>query len=352
MKAVVVERPGELAFRDLPVPKIGEYQALVRVELAAICNSTDTKIISGHLTGLTAYPTTLGHEGIGTVVEVGKKVRAFKVGDRVLNPRTPFTGDEALASSWGTFAEYALASDYEAMVADGVCDAAHGFDPSAAIQRLVPEDIPSRQAILLCIWTEAYSGFSAYRFKPGDSVLVFGGGPLGLSVVKLARLYGMGPVCLAEPVEWKREKALSLGADAVFPVDDDLVAKAREVCPDGFANVVDAVGSPAVINQALRLVRFDGTIGVYGTIPYEQVTLDIAAAPYNWLLVIHQWPDYVAVGEAQEPLMDFIRAGQLSSEDFITHELPLDEIEEGFELVRQGSELKVILSVSQDGDES
>lgn len=342
LRALIVERPNAVTIREIPRPTIGPYHALARMELMAICNSTDTKIIAGDFPGFATYPATLGHEGIGTVVEIGERVTAYQIGDRVLNPCTPFTGIEGLASGWGTLAEYALVGDYAAMVADD-CDAAHGFDGVFETQKTIPSDIPSRQAILLSTWREVYAAFADFGFVPGRSLLVIGGGPVGLSFVKLAKLYGMRPVCLATRSAWKQEKARALGADAVFPADKEFVTRAKDAFPEGFAYVIDAVGSPAVINQALQLVEYHGTVGVYGTVPEKQLTLGTAAAPYNWRLVMHQWPDYALEAAAHELLCEWLREGRLSSEAWITHELPFSRVAEGFELVKGHSALKVVV---------
>lgn len=176
MKALVVDRPNGIAIREIPRPTVGPYHALVRMDVMAICNSTDTKIIAGLLPECAAHPATLGHEGIGTVVAVGERVTTYRVGDRVLNPNTLSPGVEGLASSWGTLAEFALAEDHAAMVTDDVRDEAHGFDAVFETQQIIPPDIPSRQAILLSTWREVYWAFADFGFSPGLSVLIIGGG--------------------------------------------------------------------------------------------------------------------------------------------------------------------------------
>lgn len=348
MRAAIVESPGQLAVRDIPCPRPGPYEALVRTEIAAICNSTDTKILEGHLPFVQQYPTTLGHEGLGTVVEVGEKVISYRVGDRVINPCTLRTGVPDLGSGWGTFAEYALAGDFAAMTRDGVCDEEHGFDGVFETQKVVPLDIPLRQAILLSTWREVWSSFSDFGLAPGRSLLVIGGGPVGLSFVTLARQWGMEPVALATRSQWKLEKAQRLGAQATFPAEPGWTAQAKERFPAGFDYVVDAVGSAAVINEALSLVKPDGTVGVYGTLAERSLPLSLDGAPANWRMVVHQWPNYTREAAAQEPLCQMIREGRISSEEFITHELPFEQLADGFALIKQNRALKVLLRFASE----
>ncbi len=349
MLAAVVTEPGNLVLDDIPVPRPGPYEALVRMETVAICNSTDTKILEGHLPFVKQYPTTLGHEGLGTVVEVGEKVTSYRTGDRVINACTMRTGLAGLGSGWGTMAEYALAGDFAAMSAAGVCDEAHGFDGVFETQKVIPPDIPPRQAILLATWREVWSSFFDLGFVPAKSVLVIGGGPVGLSFAMLAKQLGMAPVALTTRSQWKLDKALRLGADAVFPADEQLPALVREQFPEGLDYVVDAVGSSAVMNEALRLLKLGGTLAVYGTLTEDRLPLGLHGVPPNWRLVVHQWPDYVREAAAQEPLCEMIRAGAISSEEFITEELPFAQVAQGFALVKQNRALKVLLHFPETG---
>lgn len=84
MKSIIVSAPGVLELRDIEIPVINPYQALVKTEMVALCNATDSKLLAGHFPGVDAYPLALGHENAGIVVAVGEKVRNFRVGDRVI----------------------------------------------------------------------------------------------------------------------------------------------------------------------------------------------------------------------------------------------------------------------------
>ncbi|MBI4026736.1 MAG: zinc-binding dehydrogenase [Verrucomicrobia bacterium] len=343
MKAVIIPQPGKLAIQEIAEPRPSPYEALVKMELCAICNSTDTKLRDGRLPGFNTYPATLGHEGVGIVVRAGVKVRSFKEGDRILNPCSMHTDVPDLASGWGTMAEFALAGDHAAMKADGVCDTAHGYDGVFETQKVIPPDIPSRQAILMATWREVWSSFADFGFQAGRSLLIFGGGPVGLSFVRLTRQFGMQTVVLSTRSQWKLEKARQLGATAVLAADETVISTARKCQPAGYDYVLDAVGSPAVMNQALQLVKFDGVIGVYGTVPDATITLNKQAAPCNWRLIMHQWPDYSKEAAAHEPIARFIREKSISADDFITHEFDFAAAAQGFEALKRNEAIKVIL---------
>ena len=261
MRAVLVTNPGDLVVADIARPTPGPYQALVKTEVAALCNSTDSKLIDGHFPGLDRYPLVLGHENAGIVCEVGPKVRSFKPGDRVIGAMVFNFEEPELASGWGGFCEYTLVHDHDAMVADGVADAEHGWFESFEIQRRVDADIPPEEAALLCTWREVYGGIGDFNLTPKDKVLIFGAGPVGLSFVRFCKLLGMRWVGLVDPLQHKRERARAMGADAVF-APDEFKAEAAKLAGSLDA-VIDAVGNEEIINGALPLIRLGGTIGVY-----------------------------------------------------------------------------------------
>jgi threonine dehydrogenase-like Zn-dependent dehydrogenase len=343
MKAVVVESPGKLSLHDIDIPEVSDYSALVCMEIAAICNTTDRKIINGSLSEDISFPTTLGHEAVGTVVETGKKVTAYKVGDRVLNAQIVYSPIEGLASTWGSMAEYSLVYDDAAMKADGINDEEHEYDGVYETQKVIPHNIPSRQAILLATWREVYSSFRDFGFQSGKSLLIFGGGPVGLSFISLAKLYGMHPVCLTTRSKWKLDRASSLGADRVFTADNTLLGELKKYNDEGFHFVVDAVGSNDVIQKAIQHICHNGVIGVYGTLSDKELRFGIEHAPFNWQIIVHQFPDYTKEAAAHEPLCSYIQQGKISSEDYITHELPFDRFSEGFEAIENNEALKVLL---------
>jgi NADPH:quinone reductase-like Zn-dependent oxidoreductase len=207
MRAVAVLEPGRLGIVDIPVLEPGPYEALVRSEAAYICNATDRKVVQSHFPGL-------GRETVGRVVSTGAKVKSFAPGDRVLGGL--LLSPEGYGSGWGGDSEYVLAADHAALVEDGVADSAHGWFEACEIMRKVPEDIPLESAGLLATWREVYAAFSDFRLGPGDDILVFGAGPVGLSFCAFAKLLGLGWVGVADTLAFKRERALALGADAVF----------------------------------------------------------------------------------------------------------------------------------------
>jgi len=342
MRAVVVVEPHQVQLMDLPTPQVGPYQALVRTEVACLCNATDGKLVAGHFPGVDRYPLVLGHESAGIVEAVGAQVRNFHVGDRVIGGLVFDFGDPRYVSGWGGLCEYTLANDHDAMVSDGVADAEHGWFECYEIQRRVDPGITPEAAVLLCTWREVYGGLGDFQLQLGNDLLIFGAGPVGLSFVKFGRLLGMGFIGVVDPVPHKRQRAAAMGADATYAPDDDLQAIVSQRGKP-FDAVIDAVGAPAILNAALPLIRMGGTIGAYGVMADETITIDKSKGPYNFNLFVHQWPTRQREHAAQRPLSQWIRQGQLKAEEFITHEFPVTRIVEALDAVQSGEVIKALL---------
>ena len=146
---------------------------------------------SASLEEVDKYPALLGHEGAGTVVNVGSKVRSYKIGDRVVGALLLESTDPSYGSGFGGFCEYVVAKDYPAMKEDGAINERPGEDIVYKIMKRVPQDIPVEAAALLCTWREVLGSFTDFGLGEVRRLLIFGGGPVGLSFVRFARLLGM-----------------------------------------------------------------------------------------------------------------------------------------------------------------
>lgn len=346
MRSLAVVKPNELALVDVPKPKIGPYDALIRTEVCFICNATDRKLIEGHFPGigLDQYPMLLGHENAGIVEEKGDKVTTFAIGDRVIGGLIFDSPSPDYKLGWGGFSDYVVARDHQAMVKDGVADAAHGWDELHQIMKKVPAEVGPAPAGLMCTWREVFAGFTDFNLKPEYRILVFGAGPVGLSFIKFAKLRGFPFIASVEPMKEKHDIARKFGADAVYTPDMDFVA-AFEKDSGGKADaIVDAVGSPKIINSALPLVKMAGSICVYGVIADDAITVEKHRGPYNFNLLVHQWPTREYEAGAHEPLCDLVARGKLDADDFITGTFPVEDYAKAFAASRQPGAIKTMIT--------
>jgi threonine dehydrogenase-like Zn-dependent dehydrogenase len=330
---------------EIPKPSPGPYDAVVRNQVAYICNATDRKVVSAHFPGLgpETFPLLLGHESVGVVESVGNRVRSFQPGDRVIGGLLLSPPDPKYTSGWGGNSEYVVATDHDAMVEDGVADEAHGWKEVFQIMRKLPSDIPVEAAALLCTWREVYAGFSDFQLTPGDSILIFGAGPVGLSFCRFARLLGMAWIGCVDPIPFKREKAKSMGADETFAPDAKELSELTAKRGKPLDAVIDAVGAEKIVNAGLPQLRLAGSLCVYGVLGADTLTIAKSTGPLNFNLFVHQWPTRAAEAAAQEPLVEWIRAGKISAKDFLSAEFAVRDAAQAMTATEQPTAIKTLL---------
>lgn len=258
MKAVVFHGVGDVRLDVVPDPKIREpNDAIVRITASAVCG-TDLHMVRGTLPGMVPG-TILGHEGVGVVEEVGKGVRNFKRGDRVVIPSTIGCGSCSYCLS-GYYAEcdHANPNGPAAGTAffggpkttgpfDGL-QAEYARVPFANVGLVkLPDDVSDDQAILLSdIFPTGYFAADLAEITYGDTVAVFGCGPVGLFAIASAKVLGAGRVLAVDRVASRLEMANDLGAEIIDFEEDDPVAAIRDLTMGiGAARVIDAVGVDA-----------------------------------------------------------------------------------------------------------
>jgi threonine dehydrogenase-like Zn-dependent dehydrogenase len=324
-------KPDRVQLVEVPEPTPGPYEVTIRTEAACLCNITDRKLIEARCPGVDTYPLLLGHETVGVVESVGTNVRSFKSGDRVVGGLLLHSTEQAFDSAWGGFSEYVLAGDHKAMVEDGVARSEHGWVEVFEIMKVVPTHISVEDAVMLCTWREVLGAFGDFDLQAGDDIVVFGAGPVGLSFVKFARLLGLSEIVSIDPNAHKRQKALEMGATSGSAPGDPAVPELAIERGRPFDAVIDAVGKEAVVNAALPLIKMAGSICVYGSIDTPAIRLENARGPYNFNLLVHQWPTRSREATAQEQLISWIEEGELSHKEFIAAEFPIAEIAQAFE---------------------
>ena len=196
MKGIVVTEKNVVKVADdIPVPELGPYDCLCRVRACGFCTGTDFGIIHGLTTaaqGFRGYPTVLGHEGAGEVVEVGEKVRHIKMGDRFIHPNLRPDVGNGYTKTYGGMAQFGLVCDQQAMVEDGVCKPEEV--PFYKKQGRFSDKIDFVDAALLLSLCECHSAAKNFGVKQGDSVLFYGAGPMGTALALFMKLRGAAKV--------------------------------------------------------------------------------------------------------------------------------------------------------------
>lgn len=343
MKSLVVDNQGKLILQELPVPAYQDYQVLVKMESCGVCNGTDMKLIHGNFKGFNTYPAVLGHEGVGKVVEKGKKVKNFEVGDSVLLPFLEGM-TSGCYSGWGAYSEYAVAGDWKAMAEGGQGPGFPAFSEAYYAQQVVPKGIDPVGAAMIVTFREVLSAVKRFGFKANNSLVVFGAGPVGLCFIKFAKLLGLGPVIAFDISDDKIQEAAAMGADYVFnSTKTDVSTEVRKIARDGVDFVVDAVGINQLIIQAMELIKNNGKICCYGISPKLNMDLDWSKAPYNWNLQFVQWPSKLEESEAHIQIINWIQMGVINPYDFISDIIPFENILDAFKMVEERKTKKKII---------
>lgn len=340
MKGLVVEENGIVKIvDDIPMPKIGPYDALVEVIACGICG-TDLKLIDRHFKGFNTYPCVLGHEPVGRIIEVGEKVRNYNIGDHVL--RCSLENMPNYYSGWGAFAEYGVVSDYKSMIEDGVENVFSGH----IAQQVIPKEFDPHTAIMIITFKEVLSALLRFGVSEGMDVMINGCGPVGLSMVRMCKILGVKNLIVSDTDNERLNKARELGADIIInPIKDNLEEVVKKYSVNGLDMFIDAVGRNELINIGLKLIKFNGKIAVYGISPKCSVNIDWESAPYNWNIQFIQWPTIEEEAEVHDSVIEMIKSGQLKLEDFVTHVVHLDDFDEGLELVKSKKAIKVSLKI-------
>jgi len=335
MQAVVFHGNGEWGIETLPVPELrNEDDVLLKVERASICG-TDLHILSvppGH----PATPgTVLGHEYVATVVETGSGVHHVHPGDRVVI-------DPNLTCGVCAYCRLGFSNMCENMTTLGIFR--HGglaewnVAPAKAVHR-ISSKVPLDRATLAEPFSCVLHSFEKSAFIPGESVVILGGGPIGLMFLMLYKAAGAYPIVLVEPAGFRRRMAEEMGADAALdPNAHDVVREVTARTRLGADIVVDAVGT--LLPEAIPLVRRGGRVILFGmNLRAEREVNQYWLTRYEISLL----GSYIQ-RTAFPKVVRMLEAGLLPLEQLVTHRVDLSAIGEGFRLLRAGEALKVAVS--------
>jgi threonine dehydrogenase-like Zn-dependent dehydrogenase len=256
MKAVVFHGIGDIRLEEVDEPRISEpTDAIVGLTASAICG-TDLHMIRGTMSGM-EKGTILGHEGVGIVEEIGRKVRNLSPGDRVVIPSTIGCGNCSYCRA-GYFSQCDNANPKgEGTAFFGGPKESGSFDGLQAEKARIPfanvglvklpDEVDDDQAILLSdVVPTAYMAAENAQIKPGNTIAVFGLGPVGQFCVACAKLFDVGRIIAVDTIPSRLEMARAQGAEVINFNEEDPVKTIKDLTEGiGVDRVIDAVGVDA-----------------------------------------------------------------------------------------------------------
>ena len=338
MRVAMYYHNNDIRIEEMPMPRIGSGELLMRVEASGICGSD---VLEWYR--LKKAPLVLGHEVAGEVIKVGTDVSRFKVGDRIVAAHhVPCNACYYCLTGHHTACEMLRKTNFDP----------GGFAeyirlPAINVDRGVfpiSDDLSYQEATfhepLGCV----FRAHRITRLRPGQSVLVLGCGIAGLLNVSLAKASGASLIMAVDPVPFRLQAAKRFGADKVLKPSENIEETLRQINSNRLADLVlVCTGAGDAFIQALRSVERGGTVLFFApsdpglTIPLPindlffrndiTLTTSYGASPYDSCLAL-----------------ELIRSSRVKVRDMITHWLPLEEIQKGFEIVARATDsLKVMI---------
>lgn len=271
MKSAVFYGKHDMRVEESPMPKVGAEDVLIQVKACGICG-TDVHIYEGDKGAAEVTPPTiLGHEFSGVVAEVGSAVTNVKVGDRVCIDPNCYCGT-------CDFCRNGIAHYCTDMIGYGTT-VNGGFAEYCSVNQRQVYKLGDHTTFEQGAMTEPVAcclhGMDMCNIHPGSSVVIIGGGMIGLLMLQLARLAGAARTALLEPVASKREVAKKLGADiCIDPIHEDVKAALAAAGMTWVNTVIECVGRTSTIEQAIDIVGNKGTVMMFGlTKPDDTISL-------------------------------------------------------------------------------
>jgi Zn-dependent alcohol dehydrogenase len=366
IRGAVLERTGgPLTVCDLELGPPGPEEVLVRLHASGVCHS-DWNAIDG--TAETPCPAVLGHEGAGVVEQVGDRVSRVAVGDHVALSWAPWCGEceeclrdlpQLCSTVWPAMGTGGLMDGTPRLSRNGEPVFHYSFLSTFAEACVVPErscvpiprDVPFDVAALVgcAVTTGVGAVWRTARARPGDRVAVIGCGGVGLSALMAAVAVGAEPVIAVDAAAQKLDVARSFGATTALlwaGSAEETAELVREESGGGVDYAIEATGRPEAMLAAFLSTRARGAAVLIG-IPRADAVLSLPATtiPRMERRVLG------SIYGSSKPERDFpltlelYRSGRLPLDRLVSHRLPLDQVERGFELMQSGDALRVVLDV-------
>jgi len=339
MRAAVYYGVGDIRIEEMPKPSPESGEVVLRVRSCGLCGTDLAK----YRHRLVEPPIVLGHEVAGAIESVGAGVGNFKPGDRViLSHHVP-----CFVCTYCRHGNFSMCPEWQAtqITPGGFAEYIRVLRPAVAKGMVrIPDEMGFDEATLAEPTACCLRALMRSRLVPGDSVAVIGSGPAGLLHAQLARHLGAGLVIALDISPSRLEAARRFGADLALDArDEDLEDRIKDATSgEGVDLALTAVGIPAAVDQALRLVRKGGTVNVFAECPPgSMIQLDPNLMYRSEIVLLGS---YSSSPRDLRVAARLIASGRVDAKAMITHRLPLGQTQQAFDLaLSAGDSLKIVI---------
>ncbi|KAI9885101.1 MAG: hypothetical protein M1823_003112 [Watsoniomyces obsoletus] len=337
MKALQYQKPEDYSVVEVPLPEMRDDDVLVKVKACGVCG-TDLHIHEGEF--IAKFPLIPGHETVGEVAAMGSKVKDFQIGDRVVADNSELCG----TCFYCRRGQLLLCENFEAHgVTMNGGFAEYCAYPAGRVFKI--KNLSDVDATLLEPASCACHGLEKIAPKMGSSVLMFGAGPTGLVLAQLLRHNGGCHVVIAAPQGLKMDLAKQLDAGDVYVElsrsnPEEQFKKIKDDHPYGFDIVVEATGSPKILEDAIHYVRRGGKLVVYGV--YSE------NARVSWPPSKIFGDEITILGSFSEvymfpPAIDYLDSGKVKVKGIVNKTYKIEQWGECLEAMRNKSAIKAAI---------
>jgi L-iditol 2-dehydrogenase len=342
MKAVFVKGKNRLGVEDISVPFMGDRDVLVKMRACGLCGSDLEKVYGDY--GMSSSK--LGHEPTGDIIQMGKSVKGYCIGDRVFVHH--HVSCHACHYCW--HGDFTMCNMYQKSNIEpcGLSEQILVPEPNIIRGGLVklPEDVTFDEASLIEPLACCIRGLTKCKLQKGDDIAILGAGPAGLMHVILAKLTGAGKIVVFDINQFRLDFAKEL-----FDIDTCNVAKEKDIIQKmrdttdfrGADTTIVATGSSKAINQSFDLTRKGGNILLFG-VPTEgtMVLCDISRVYSNELSII---PSYASSEIETNQAIRLISSKRIKVGSLITHRFDITNASEGIKCAHRAKDaIKVIIT--------
>ena len=338
MLAAVFAGEGKLDVVERPTPAPSADQVLIKIEVCGVCG-TDIRFLSVPPILMARPGVILGHEYVGEVVEVGAGVKHLQPGDRVaIMPDVPCGYCRSCLRGRPNLCENVMSVGGDV---DGGF-AQYAVNPARALIK-VPRSIPTDEAAFIELLSCVSAGVEKAAPMPGESVVIFGAGPAGMTYMKLFKAASAGQIIVVEPSPWRADFALKAGATrAINPRTGDVGQTVRHLTGDGADIIVDAVG--VALDAAIACAGRGARIIVFGEDARAQCTVRPYDIQHRELRILGSF-----IGPYHFPkAIQMLESGAVRLSDLVTHRLSLRELPAGIKELATGQGCKGICLLRTD----